>query len=116
MASVKWGPCCPGEDELTHGPMGYVLVILKSVNSIHMVQIKFMSTSSETASRWIQQNTFDEKSILVHIRFTVFVAVDDPFAFCMVVHFAFNDQIMLSMDSVSKYYPAPLALLLGLWF
>ena len=41
---------------------------LKSVISEHMLQIKFMSsTSVEIALRWMPQNTFDDKSTLVQV-------------------------------------------------
>ena len=40
----------------------------KSVISEHMLQIKFMtSTSVEIALRWMPQNTFDDKSTLVQV-------------------------------------------------
>ena len=37
----------------------------KSVISEHILSIKFMSPSSETALRWMQQNSIDNKSSLV---------------------------------------------------
>ena len=50
---------------LTHLSLGYI-VILKQ-QSTYMSQIQFLNASCEIAPRWMPQNTFDGKSMLLQV-------------------------------------------------
>ena len=74
--SIKWGPANPierGQNWVSHIRLNSLAPgrrggHFQSVISEHLIRIrKFMSTSCETALKWMSQNNFDDKSTLVQV-------------------------------------------------
>ena len=67
VSSVKWRPCCLGLNVLNSLAPGRYENNFEIVISEHMLRIKSLISSCEIALRWMQQNTFDNKSTLFKV-------------------------------------------------